>query len=313
VEVEDTGRVATTGEKEVPSSPAKGTVIFTNLVGARILIPQGTGVRTTSGSSIRFVTNSAVTADGRLGAIVEVGVTAEIAGLNGNVNAGQINAIDGPLGLQLAVTNPAPTQGGALTLRAAVAEGDREQARAQLRQQLDAKARTALAAQLQPGEFLVTDTITTTQVVAETFNLPVGEQADTLELTLRLAVQGVAISESAARLAGAAALAAQVPPGESLLPERSTFVRSPALAVDGQGRVHFSLVAAGTALAHLDRETIRQAVRGKTIANTLLYLAAAQPLDESPRVDLWPAWYAERYPHLPWVPFRIQVNIAAAP
>jgi len=312
VEVESTGRVATTGEKEVPSSPAKGTVIFTNLVGARILIPQGTGVRTTSGSSVRFVTNSAVSVDGRLGAIVEVGVTAEIAGLAGNVNAGQINAIDGPLGLQMAVTNPAPTQGGALTLRAAVAEADREQARTELREQLDAKARTALAAQLQPGEFLVTDTITTTQVVAETFNLPVGEQADTLELTLRLAVQGVAISESAARMAGAAALAAQVPPGESLLPERSTFVRSPSLAVDGQGRVHFSLVAAGVALAHLDRESVRQAVRGKTIADTLLYLAAAQPLDEPPRIDLWPAWYAERYPHLPWVPFRIQVNIAPA-
>jgi hypothetical protein len=267
-------------------------------------------VRTTSGSSVRFVTNSAVTVDGRLGAIVEVGVTAEAAGLSGNVDAGQINAIDGPLGLQMAVTNPAPTEGGALTVRAAVAEADREEARTELRQQLDAKARTALAAQLQPGEFLVTDTITTTQVVAETFNSPVGEQADTLELTLRLAVQGVAVSDIAARIAGAAALAAQVPPGESLLPERSTFVRSPAFTVDGQGRVHFSLVAAGAAVAHLDRESIRQAVRGKTIGDTLLYLAAAQPLDETPRVDLWPAWYAERYPHLPWVPFRIQVNIA---
>jgi hypothetical protein len=312
VEVEDTGRIATTGQREVPSSPASGTLIFTNLVGTRIVIPQGTGVRTTSGSSIRFVTNSAVTLEGKLGAIVEVGLTAEKPGPEGNVAPGQINAIDGPLGLQLAVTNPAPTQGGALTLRAAVAAADREQLRAQLREQLDAKARTVLATQLQPGEFLVTDTITVTQNVAETFNLPVGDQADTLELTLRLAVQGLAVSENAARAAGAAALMAQAPPNESLLPERSTFARSPALTVDGEGRIHFALTAAGATVAHLDRDSIRQAVRGQTIADTLLYLAAAQPLDESPRVDLWPGWYAERYPRLPWVPFRIQINVAAA-
>jgi hypothetical protein len=55
-EVESIGQIATTGLKDVPSAPATGLVIFTNLVGTTATIPQGTGLRTTSGAAIRFVT-----------------------------------------------------------------------------------------------------------------------------------------------------------------------------------------------------------------------------------------------------------------
>ncbi len=311
-EVEDTARIPTTGLTAVPSSPASGTVVFTNLVGARIAIPQGTGVRTTTGASIRFVTNSAVTIEGRLGATVEVGVSAEKPGPTGNVAASQINAIDGPLGLQLAVTNPAATKGGAMTQRAAVTAEDRAHLRAQLLDQLQAKAVNAIQTQLQPGEILAPGSITVTEVVAESYNLQVGEQADTLELNLRIAVQGLAVSESEARAVGQQALEAQTPPGETLLPGRSTFERDPAMTLDDQGRVHFAFRATGAAVAHLDVEGIRQAVRGKTLGDALLYLAATQPLDETPQVELWPAWYAQWYQHLPWVAFRVKVLVSAA-
>jgi hypothetical protein len=311
-EVEDTARIPTTGLTAVPSSPAAGTVVFTNLIGARIAIPQGTGVRTTTGVSVRFVTNSAVTIEGRLGAAVEVGISAEKPGPAGNVAASQINAIDGPLGLQLAVTNPLATRGGAMTQRAAVTAEDRVRLRAQLLDQLQAKAVNAIQTQLQPGEFLVPGSITVTEVVAEGYNLQVGEQADTLELNLRIAVQGLAVSESEARAVGQRALEAQTPPHESLLAGRSTFERDPAMTLDDQGRVHFTFRAASTAVAHIDAEGLRQAVRGKTLGDALLYLAATQPLDETPQVEMWPAWYAKWYPHLPWVAFRIKVIIPAA-
>jgi hypothetical protein len=307
-EVEDTGRIATTGHIAVPSSPAAGTVVFTNLVGARTVIPQGTGVRTTSGASIRFVTNSPATLDGRLGATIEVGISAEKPGPDGNVAPGQINAIDGPLGLQLAVTNPAATQGGALTQRSAVAAIDRINLRAQLLDQLQAKALGAIQTQLQPTEFLVTPSITVTSVVAEVYNLAVGDQADTLELTLRLAAQGLSVNEGDARAAAERALEAQVPPGERLLAGQTSFDRLPEETLDAEGKVHFAVQAAGHAVAHLDSDSIRQAVRGKTIGDSLLYLAATQPLEDTPRIDLWPAWLAQWYPHLPWVALRIKVT-----
>ncbi len=310
-EVEDTGLIATTGLKAVPSSPAAGTVVFTNLVGARTVIPQGTGVRTTSGASIRFVTNSAVTVEGRLGAIVEVGVTAEAPGPDGNVAAGQINAIDGPLGLQLAVTNPNATQGGALAQRAAVTTGDRERLRAQLLTQLQAKALSAIQTQLQPGEFLATNAVTVTGVVAEVYNLSVGEQSDTLQLTLRIAVRGLAISEGAARAVAQRALTMQVAADETLLPQYASYDRLPPLTQDAQGRIHFAITATGATVARLDREAIRQAVRGKTLGEALLYLAASQPLDQTPQINVWPAWYVQWSPRLPWLALRINVVVAS--
>jgi hypothetical protein len=309
-EVEETGRIATTGQVAVPSSPAAGTVVFTNLVGARTQIPQGTGVRTTTGTSTRFVTSTSATIDARLGATVEVGVAADQPGPAGNVAAGQINAIDGPLGLQLAVTNPAPTQGGALTQRAAVAAADRPTLRARLLDELQAKAASAIQTQLQPTEFLVTSSITVTSVVAEVYNLPVGEQADTLELTLRLAAQGLAVDEGDARIAALSALEAQVPPGERLQPGTISFDRRPGIVLDTKGRAHFTVRAAGSTLARLDNDAIRQAIRGKTVGDAILYLAGREPLDDAPRIDIWPAWLAKWYPHLPWVTLRIKVVAA---
>jgi len=310
-EVEDTGRIATTGQVAVPSSPAAGTVVFTNLVGARTQIPQGTGVRTTAGNSIRFVTNSPATVDGRLGATVEVGVSADQPGPAGNVAAGQINAIDGPLGLQLAVTNPAPTQGGGMTERAAVAAADRADLRARLLDQLQTKAAGAIQTQLQATEFLVTQSITVTSVLAEVYNLPVGEQADTLELTLRLAAQGLAVDEADARIAALRALEAQVPPAEQMQANTTTFDRQPAVTLDRQGRVHFTVRVAANTVAQLDSDSIRRAIRGKPIGDTILYLAGSEPLDDAPRIELWPAWLAQWYPRLPWVTLRIKVVEAA--
>lgn len=309
VEVQSSQLLPTTGEIEVPDARASGTVVFSNIAGTAALIPQGTSVRTSAGTSVRFVTQRAVNIAGQIGATVEVPIEAVERGAAGNITAGLINAIDGSLGTQLTVTNPAPTQGGTTQERAAVAEADREQLRTVLLGQLQRAAAEAVAAQLQPGEFLVSQTLTVTNVLAETFDHSVGEAADALGLTLRVAATGLAVDENEARAVAEAALRAQLPPDSALSTAPLRFERDPALTVDEAGRVRFTLRAEGSYLARVDRETARYLIRSRRVDEAAQALQAAFPLSAAPQITLSPDWLARWYPFLPWLTVRIDVRI----
>lgn len=306
VEVEASGTTATTGLREVPSQPALGTVIFTSLDGTLTLIPAGTGVRTTTGAPARFRTVQAVSLEAIVGATAQAAIEAVDLGPSGNVAAGLINAIDGPLGLQLAVVNPSPTVGGALTQQAAVTNADRERLLAELRARLEAEAVTALQSQLGPSEFLAPDSVRLTETVAETFDLAVGEQADTLPLTLRLAFSGVAVDDTQARAAALQALLSAAPEGTHVIPGTEQFERFPAIATDEALRVHFTLQASGVAVPLVDDALLRELVRGQPVPQSQLRLASALPLSTLPIIEISPEWY----PRLPWLPFRIDVVVA---
>ncbi len=308
VEVEADGRTATTGLRDVPSVAARGTVIFTSLDGTTTTIPPGTGVRTTSGSPVRFRTTRAVTVDPRIGATVAVDVVAVELGPRGNIRGGIINAIDGPLGLQFAVTNPEPMRGGDSAPQASVTAADRERLRAELLTQLEAEGLAAIESQLVPGEFLAGASVTVEETVAETYNLAVGERADTVELTLRIAITGLAFKEADARQVTQTALAEQLDTNEALQNGAERYQRGPESVLEGSGAVSFSVTAEGWAVPVVDRESVRQAVKGRTIPEAQFGLASVVPLSRTPQIELWPLW-VER---LPWMPFRIEVVVRAS-
>jgi hypothetical protein len=308
-EVEDAGFVVTTGSRDVPSDKATGKAVFTNIVGLAATLPQGTSVRTTTGTPVRFVTTRPANIEARVGAVVEVDIQAADPGPSGNVAAAQINAIDGPLGTQLAVTNPAPTQGGAVERTAAVTALDRQQLRQQLLTQLQQKALGLIEAQLQPGEFLVADSIRVADVMAETFDKAVGEAGDTVNLTLRVAVTGLVVDENDARLVGHAALDGQVPADSALGPQPLEFVRDPAISLDAEGRAHFTLTASGEIVARIDESLARHLAQGRPASDAERYLLAALPLAGPPQIEIQPAWLARWYNRLPWMQFRIDVVV----
>ena len=308
VEVQATQYTPVTGQREAPSAAATGRVVFTNLTGVAITIPADTRVRTTSGSSARFATVRAATLPARIGATVDVDVRAVDLGPVGNVTAGQINAIDGPLGLQLAVTNPAVTQGGALAQRPAVAAADQASVRALVEEKLVAEARDALLAQLQPGEFLPPETVTTARVLVESYDHAVGESADVLGLTLRLSVNGLAIFEDDARVAGLAALERQVPAGYRQIDDVVSFSRSRETVLR-DGRAEFVLRVSGTAEAVIDQAEVRTLIAGETPAEAAERLQARFALAEAPSIDVQPEFLYTLWPRIPWVAQRIFVTV----
>jgi hypothetical protein len=307
VEVEADGSTPTTGLRAVPSAPAAGTVLFTSLDGVATIIPQGTGIRTTAGVPVRFRTTRTIRIDAAIGATASVEIAAVDSGPAGNVGAGLINAIDGPLGLQLAVTNVEPTAGGASTERPSVTTADRARLRTELMARLSNEALAAIESQLNPGEFLAYDSVRVAETVASTYDLAVGEHADSVRLTLRIAATGLAISENDARKVAAAALQAAVSEGYTLIPGRERFERHAEVVVADDRRIHFGIMARSMSVAVIDQRRIREVASGQPTPQTRLQLARELPLADLPDIAIEPAWY----PRLPWIPFRIHVVVRA--
>lgn len=308
VEVQATQFEPTTGSVAVPDAPAAGQVVFTNLAGTAAAVPAGLGVRTTAGASVRFVTAAAGVLEARPGAILAVPIRAADPGPAGNVAAGLINAIDGPLGTQLAVTNPLPTQGGTLMVRSAVAPEDRTRLRAAVGAQLQDAARAAIAAQVQPGEVLAGTTVTFTRVLAESFDRAVGEPADGLNLTLRLAAAGWAVREADAQAIANARLSGQVPPGQVLAAGAPRFSPLEDLGTDSAGRLRMSLTAAADIQPAIDVDQARRLILGRPLPAAVQALQASLPLAAPPDIRLWPDAYARWLPILPWLWLRVDVR-----
>ena len=308
VEVEAAGRTPTTGLREVPSAPARGSVVFTSLDGTATVIPAGTGVRTTSGTPIRFRTTQPVSLEPRIGAVVAVDVVAVDPGPRGNIRGGLINAIEGPLGLQLAVTNPAPMTGGDTAPEFAVTQADRERLRAELLAQLQAEGLAAIEGQLLPGEFLAAQSVTVADTVAETFEQAAGERAETVALTLRIAVSGLAIEEADARQVAQSALNELVNEGEALQLGNERYQRAPERVGEGTDTVTFDVTMEGWAVPVVNRQTVREAIQGRLLPEALDGLSRVVPLSRTPQIELWPVWLDR----LPWMPFRIQVVVRAS-
>ena len=98
------------GSVRLPSQPASGTVTFTNLTDQPVEIPPGSGVRGLAAeiAHLRFVTTKA--GEAPAGGSLPLPVQCTTPGLQGNLPAGSLTAIEGLLGTQLSVDQPRADQ-----------------------------------------------------------------------------------------------------------------------------------------------------------------------------------------------------------
>ncbi|MDX1688646.1 MAG: baseplate J/gp47 family protein [Candidatus Promineifilaceae bacterium] len=298
-------QVGTTGTADVPDAPARGTVVFVNLVEQPVIVPAGTRVRTSSGETVVFQTVEPVEVPGVVGSTAEVEVVAIEPGPEGNVGANMVNRVEGSLGLQLEVRNLEPMEGGGVRNVPAVSEADRERLRAQVLQYLQTLAAAEMEELLVEGEFLARDSLRVTDVYQETYSHFVGEPSRRLALEIRAELQGTAVDASQANGLVYEELAAALRPGYELVPGTLNFRAEEVLGVDGQGRVTFRMVAEGRMAASLDIETVVPRVAGQERGIAQAYLYEQLPLRRYPSVRVWPDWFGR----LPYLPARIDTEL----
>lgn len=305
VEVEGEAHITTTGVKDIPDAPARGRVVFTNLMPQPLTIPKGTIVRTNAGVPVRFatLTDADVPANGQ----TMVEVEALDKGPAGNVAAGVISRIEGALAFQLRVTNPEPTQGGAARQVRAVTQADQDRLQAALLEQLQTQALEQMRAELRPTEFVVTPSLQLVDVLDVTTDRYVGEQADVLGMQMRVRMQAIAVDEAPAHQLALAALRRQVIPGYTLIASSVTLPRrNDTVSIDEAGRITFRLAVSGAMTARLDLDEAIRAVRGQPLARARTILTEKLPLESPPDIQVSPPWF----PYMPFLGVRITVDLA---
>ncbi|MBV6394551.1 MAG: hypothetical protein HFACDABA_00117 [Anaerolineales bacterium] len=296
--------IPATGKAAVPENEAKGVARFSNLTASAVDIPQGTIVQTLSSPPIRFVTSQAAQVPAGVGETVDVPIEGFKAGASGNLDEDSIQAVEGLLGLQISVTNIAPTTGGTESEVTAPSAGDRERLRNILFAMLRAQAQDEMLSNLPSQSVVFPSTLKEIATLEETYDPPAGETGARLTLTLRVKFSAQYASGDdlleLARLSMSAATEADFSP----LADSLTFQAggTPVTAEDGRTAFHLRVNWALARTIH-----VRQALslaQGQKLETAQSRLSKTFPF-ANPSVTLSPSWW----PLLPFVPFQIEVVI----
>jgi hypothetical protein len=308
-QIEGKAQIAVSGTKDAPDEPARGLVFFINNINQPVTVPEGTVVATSTGSTIRFTTVEEATVPGTVGAVAEAEVVAVDPGPGGNVRANLINMIEGPLSLQVRVSNPEAMEGGSVKQVGMVTVADQERLQTILLQQLHQAAYSQLSEQLkeEEGEFLVSESVAMDHIVTEEYDKSVGEQTDVLTLEMAVMFRGTAFEEEDANALVRAALETMVPGGFALGSQSLQYQRGEITGVE-DGKVSFVMRGSSSALAEIDEKAIKEAIRGKPLDFAQEYLSQNLRLEEAPVIKVTPTWPGR----VPWLGFRINISTQEA-
>ncbi|MGH2513601.1 MAG: baseplate J/gp47 family protein, partial [Candidatus Limnocylindrales bacterium] len=286
--------------KKTNTTPATGMVTFTSInTVTSVSFPAGSIVSTTSG--VAFTTTEALTIPrarfGHTAPSGSVAVQAVKGGTAGNVAADSINQLPAGYASYLyTVDNPAATTGGTATTTLQVQKSDTDAAVASLTKTLKQQFNSWLN---QPDGLPAGSTAypKTGALSAPTADTDPGTLVGVVEASFELTLTATG-TETAADPATVSSLAlgriqAQVSPDFSLVAGSERVILGPAQA-DGQTLV-FPVTAMASQVRHLDPDTLRQQVAGKSIDEARSILSGYGSVD----IQTWPGFVGS-IPSLAW-------------
>lgn len=297
--------------KKVTSTQATGTVKFTNFdTGGSASIPAGSKVSTQSGvvfataQDIIVPRATPVPPFSLRPGVATVDVDAVVAGPAGNVPADAIRQVPaGDSSVLLKVTNPAPTSGGTSTTTIQIQKSDTDAAMAGLTKDLKSQFTAWLAAPTGLAAGSTAFPKTGVLGVISPDNDPttlIGTVQPTFELTLTASGTVTAVDESAVTTLATTRLLTTVTSDFSLV-AGSTKVTIGTPRADSDAVV-FPVTATASQIRHLDPDTLRGLVAGKSVDEAQAILAPYGTVD----IQTWPG-FVNSVPSLAW---RLSLTIA---
>jgi hypothetical protein len=301
--IEASGSTATTGSGQSATQRARGSVVFTNQTNRTIRIPAGTIVSTSTGDRIDFRTLNDVEISGPVGTRATVSVEALALGTRGNARANTITTVSGALNSQVRVTNPGGTGGGESNLVRVVTQADRDRLFEQVFAELEAKAYEEISQDLLEGEWTPRESIQIF-VIDQFFDHFNDEPADTLTLSLRVLVQGVAVDQALSQQAAMQSLEEAVPARAKLVADSIQYFAASDTSVENR-RVRFGVVARGNYVIPIDNRELRSSITGLSAEEASALLQEQWLLARPPEFYQDPDWFGT----LPRIASRMQVRV----
>ncbi len=307
--------IPSSGTQWLEGDSATGAVTFTNLGNQPIDIPAGTTLGTSAGEPILFQTSASVVLPAGIDSSVDAAVVAAegYGGSIGNLEAGSINRVVGPLAEHVSVFNLSPTSGGSDRSEKVVAAADRTRLLDIARLQLQSLAYDRMRAGLSDGQVIIIESL---QIAEENkdwldYSAVVGETTGELSLTMRAVVSALAADERLARQIVLAQLEAAVPPEMTLRSDTLVYERGAFNLSRVKEQIRFTALGRGMALATLDADALREQLAGVDLneAQNILGDNRAFVQQPPPQLSLHPRGFGR----MPLLPIRIHIEVQAAP
>lgn len=303
VVVEGSEQAASSGKVNIPDRQAAGEVIFNNLSEVEKEIPAGTVVLAPGETLLRFATIDDVTLPAGVGEQAGIPVQALVPGLQGNVAAEAIQAVEGPLGLEILVTNPEPLKGGSDRISPAPSAEDYQELAKKLQSSLRDSALADLKAQLQPGQRLVDATLRVTEGISETREPAPGQPADFARLSYQVEYTAWYVLEEDLEAVAHTALDANRPEGFQPIPGTLEIQFGPQAEMDDSGAAQWEMDVSWQLESAWSDDLAARAVAGRSPTEAGRVLSDLVPLSSPPAVRLFPSWWVR----MPFLSFRIAV------
>jgi hypothetical protein len=294
---------AATGQLSVPDKRAKVVVTFTNSSTQAITIPAETRVIPSKNPDLSFLTQSSVDLPGGIGQQAEGLAEAENPGAAGNVPAGEINAVDGPLGIMVLVSNAAPAEGGADREGRSATESDYSQLYDKLMISLMDNARSLLANLASTDQILIPESVQLVTKLEEIQEPEIGQPSDRAKIFLKIKVQALTVEKADLNQAAESALAGLMPEGWSVETGSLSITQNSASLNHLTGLYQLDLTATRSIHLQLDTSGIPGGIQGLPIAQARQVTQKEINLDQAPNITVWPSWW----PRMPFLPISIQV------
>ena len=291
-----------TNKIAVPKSKSHGVARFKNLGQGEVVIPAGTVVLTQS--SVRFITLHETRLPAGIDEFVDMPIEALEPGVQGNVSAGEITIVEGPLGLYVTAANPGPVTGGTDVQVVGATDNDRSKLSEEVFENLRQSAEKQIRAQIEDNDLFLADTFEAANILQEEFDPPVGQAGSTLLLKMEIEFTARYISASDLEQLSQSTLNASIL--EGFFPFGNAILKPLAEpSTDSSGITHFDLLVARTLLRKVDQTQVFSMIRGHNPQRARAELLDGLSLRKAPDVTVAPSWW----PWLPLIPFNISVDV----
>jgi hypothetical protein len=302
--VEGMDRISSSGSDIQHEGRASGIVQFTNISNHTLEIPVGTIVMTLDDNPVRFRTMENALSSNLDDDPVEVEIQAVEPGSLGNVQAGELVAIEGEIGLFVSVFNPAPLSGGTEREVPYPTESDYVELFERLLSTLELTAIGELEARMSTGQQLIHPTLVLDRIIQEKRDPAEAQPTDDLTLTLQVQFNALYIlDEDLQNIAGmvldANTMKGYMPVSTEI---RLTQLFSP--LVDEDGNISIRLLAEREIQQKIEYEQISQELAGLNLQEARSYFETHYELEKEPEFNLFPEFWRR----LPFLAFRIEVN-----
>jgi len=269
----------TTGTKLI-GNKATGSVQIANGNGAAINLAAGTSL--TSSSGFKFVTNNEASVSGQLlpgsPGTATVNVTAYDIGSQYNLAKGEVFSVGNYSKALVAATSTGDFSGGSSQQISAVNKDDQLNLENDLKNELAQNAKSDLSAKVADNEIFVND-LAALDTTSENFDHKIGDQADSLKLSLAISATGLAADKEKLLDYAKGILSGKAPAGYTLSSDQIDFKFTFVSVQDG--KYTYDVVVGGNFLPAVDTEKIKKTILGKTVAVATEYLNSVSGFDHA--------------------------------